>query len=261
MSLIAVTRLEARRLFVRPLAWMLAALTLAELAWRYILLLDAFLSLQIRLAATPGGPGYTDLVGVPVLSSLVTGGLLPFGLVELALVVVPLLTMGSFASERNQGTLPLLLSTGLSPWRIVLGKYLPVLLWLLLWLALSLALPLSMSQGVTLDVGKLAAATLGVFLTLAALAAIGMACSAYASHPAVAAATSLVISLVLLSVNRGAQMAGITHGFFNWLALGPHLENLMRGLVSSADVTWFVLVIALSLSLAAHRLAADKERG
>ncbi len=117
-----------RRLFVRPLAWVLAALTLAQLAWRFVLLLGGFLAGQIKLAALPGGPGYTDLVGIPMLSSILTGGILPFGVAELALVIVPLLTMSTLAGERSNGTLPLWFAAGLPASRIVLGKYLALML-------------------------------------------------------------------------------------------------------------------------------------
>ncbi|WP_114241421.1 ABC transporter permease [Dyella sp. C9] len=264
MSVLAVTRLELRRLAVRPLAWVLAALTVAQLAGRFMLLLQIFLSNQIRLAAQPGGPGYTDLVGVPMLSSILTSGILPmlpFGLAELALVVVPLLTMSTLAGERSNGTLPLWFATGLPASRIVLGKFLALMLWLVLWLALTLAMPIALAHGMTLDWGKLASATLGLLLMLAALAAIGVACSAYASHPAIAAAASLMLGLALVSLNVGALMAGLNNGLFNWLSMSTHLDTLVRGLVSSADVVWFVLVIAVALALATQRLAAEKERG
>lgn len=261
MSVLAVTRLELRRLFVRPLAWVLGALTLAELAWRFVLLLGAFLANQIKLGATPSGPGYTDLVAVPILSSFLTAGVIPFGLIEMALVIVPLLTMASLAGERTQGTLPLLFGTGLPASQIVLGKYLALLLWLVLWLLLAIAMPLSIAHSVHLDAGKFAAATLGTLLALAALAAIGVACSAFSSHPAIAAVASLMIGLALIGVNSGAQMAGIDNGAINWLALSTHLETLLRGLVSTGDVLWFVLIIAFALALATRRLVADKERG
>jgi len=261
MSVLAVTRLELRRLFVRPLAWVLAALTLAQLAWRFVLLLGGFLASQIKLAALPGGPGYTDLVAVPMMSSILTGGILPFGVAELALVIVPLLTMSALAGERSNGTLPLWFATGLPASRIVLGKYLALMLWLVLWLVVALAMPLSLAHGMSLDWGKLAAAALGSLLTLAALAAIGVACSAYASHASIAASIALTIGLGLAGVNIAAQKAGVTNGVFNWLSLSGHLETMLRGLVSGADIAWFALVIIVALALATQRVAAERERG
>jgi len=93
------------------------------------------------------------------------------------------------------------------------------------------------------------------------LAALGVACSTFASHPAIAAAAALIITLALWSVNLGAQMAGINGGAINWLAMSTHLQPLLRGLVSTTDVVWFALLIALSLSLATRRLSAERGRG
>ncbi len=247
----AVTRLEWRRLLVRPLAWVLAALTLAWLAWNFTLMLGNFLAGQIQRAALPDGPGFTDLVAVPLLGQLA----------QLAFLVVPLLTMSALAGARRNGTMPLGLATGVPAAQIVLGKYLAVLGWLLLWLALILAMPLTLSHATHFDWGKLAAASLGLALMLATLAALGVACSAFASHPAIAAAAALIIALGLWSVNLGAQMAGVNGGAINWLAMSTHEQPLLRGLVSTTDLTWFALVITFALILATRRLAADRERG
>lgn len=247
----AVARLEWRRLTVRPLAWVLAAITLAWLAWNFTLLMGAFLASQMQRAALPDSPGFTDLVAVPLLAQLA----------QLGFLVVPLLTMSVVAGERRNGTLPLLFAAGVPASRIVLGKYLAVLGWLLLWLLLTLAMPLTLAHLINLDWGKLAATTLGLILMLAALAALGIACSAFASHPAIAAAAALVITLALWSVNLGAQMAGINGGAINWLAMSSHLQPMLHGLVSTTDIVWFVLLIAVTLTLAARRLSAERERG
>jgi ABC-2 type transport system permease protein len=250
MSLAAVTRLELRRLAVRPLAWALAALTIAWLAWTFVLGLGQFLGAQVKLAAVADAPGFTDLVAIPLLGELI----------KLSFLVVPLMTMSLLAGERRTGTLALLASTGLAPWRIVIGKYLAVLAWLGLWLLATLAMPLIVGTGGTADWGKLAAATLGTALALATLAAIGVACSAATAFPAIAAAMALIITLALWTIDRGAQAAGVSGGFLDWMAMATHLQNLLRGLVTSVDVVWFLLITALALILAIRRLGADRER-
>ena len=251
LNVLSVTRLEGRRMVVRPLAWVLAAITLGWLGWNFTLLLGGFLAGQIQRAATPDGPGFTDLVAVPLLGQLA----------QLAFLVVPLLSMSVIAGERRNGTLPLLFAAGVPASQIVLGKYLAVLGWLGLWLMLTLVMPLTLAHATQLDWGKLAAASLGLLLLLAALAALGVACSSFAAHPAIAAAAALVITLALWSVNLGAQMAGVTGGPINWLAMSTHEQPLLRGLVSTTDVLWFVLLIALALALAIRRLADERGRG
>lgn len=250
MSLAAATRLELRRLVVRPLAWALAALTIAWLAWTFTLGLGQFLGMQVKLAAVADAPGFTDLVAIPLLAELI----------KLSFLVVPLMTMSLLAGERRTGTLALLASTGLSPWRMVASKYLAVLAWLALWLVATLAMPLIVGASGTADWGKLAAATLGTVLVLASLAAIGVACSAATAYPAIAAAAALIIALCLWTIDRGAQAAGVSGGFLSWLTMATHVQNLMRGLVTSVDLIWFALAIGLSLTLAVRRLAADRER-
>ena len=62
-------------------------------------------------------------------------------------------------------------------------------------------------------------------------------------------------------MNLGAQMAGIDGGAINWLAMSTHVQPLLRGLVSSADILWFALLISLSLALATRHLSTERERG
>ncbi|HEY4146399.1 ABC transporter permease subunit [Pinirhizobacter sp.] len=250
MSVAAVAGLELRRLRVRPLAWLLAALTLGWLAWRYLFLLDTFMKMQVKLAAMADGPGFTDLVAVPLLAELL----------QLSFVVVPLMTMTLIASDRRQGTLPLLLSTGQPPSHVVLGKYLAALCWLALWLLLALAMPLALAGSVHLDFGKLAAATLGCALMMAALAAIGIACSAFTAQAALAAVAALIIALALWTVNAGARAAGVEGGFLDWLAMSTHLQIMARGVVGTNDIAWFLIVIVVSLALASRRLADERGR-
>ena len=250
MSIAAVAHLELRRLRVRPLAWLLAALTLGWLAWRYLFLLDTFMKMQVKLAAMADGPGFTDLVAVPLLAELL----------QLSFVVVPLMTMTLIASDRRQGTLPLLLSTGQPPSHIVLGKYLAALCWLALWLLLALAMPLALAGSVHLDQGKLAAATLGCALMMATLAAIGIACSALTAQAALAAVAALIIALGLWTVNSGARAAGVEGGFLDWLAMSTHLQIMARGVVGTNDIAWFLIVIVVSLALASRRLADERGR-
>jgi ABC-2 type transport system permease protein len=251
MSVLAVTSHEWRRLWVRPFAWFLAAATLAWLGWQFVLMLGRFLAVEVKLAALADGPGYTDLVAVPLLAQFA----------QLAVLLVPLMTMSTLAGERRAGTLPLLFAAGLSPARIVLGKYVAVLGWLLALLLLTLAMPLALAHATAPDWGKLAAATLGMGLTLVALAAIGVACSAFTAHPALAAAAALVVTLALWAVNFGAQTRGVLGGVLNWLALSTHLQPMWRGVVGTADVAWFLIVAALALALAIQRLGGERIRG
>ncbi|MDA3914499.1 ABC transporter permease subunit [Oleiagrimonas sp.] len=250
MSTWAVMRLEWRRIWSRPLAWLLAALSLAGMGWEFLLMLNQFLALQLRMVAAGNTSGFTDLVTLPWLALFVIA----------ALVLAPLLSMGTLAGERRSGTLPLLFASGLSPRAVVLGKYMATLAWQLLVLLLVLAMPLALALVTSPDWGKLASAALGLTLALAALNAIGVACSAYAGHPALAAAGALVVSALLVGVNKLSLDQGVLGGVANWLALSTHLQPMGRGLVNTDDLLWFALVITVALVLAIRRVGDERIR-
>jgi len=245
MSMI-VARNELRRLFAQPLAWALLATVLGVLAYFFLLSLEAFLVLMPKLAGLDVAPGVGDLVALPLLRAIAS----------LLLLVAPLLGMRSIAGERQGGTLPLLLACGLGDARIVLGKFVALLIFFAVLIALALAMPLSLDLGTTLDLGRLAAAALGLVLFAAALAALALCASAYAQQPTVAAIVALALNLVLWMLDAGARLEGVTSSFINYLALPTHLEPFLHGIVASVDIVYFVLLAAVALTLAVRRLGA-----
>lgn len=244
----SLLRLEWRRMRASPLPWVLLAMALALLAWVYLQALNAFLAAQTKLAAMPSGPGFTDLVAVPLLSQLA----------QLGLLLAPLVMMSALAGERRQGTLPVLLAAGQPPLRLVVAKFLAGWSWLLLLLALTVAMPLLLAGATQLDYGKLAAAALGVGLFLAALAAIGLAASAWTRHPALAVGAAWLVNLGLWLVNVPLRAAGERGGVLDWLALPSHLQPMLRGLVASDDLVYFLLLVIVALAFATLRLGHER---
>jgi ABC-2 type transport system permease protein len=57
------------------------------------------------------------------------------------------------------------------------------------------------------------------------------------------------------------RIAGGEGGWLGYLALHTHLAPAMRGLVRSQDIVYFLIIIALALTLAIRRIAAERERG
>lgn len=245
-----IARHEWRRLAVQPFAWTLAAVVVALVAWQFLLALQGFLELAPKLGGLKDAPGLTDLVAIPLLRSFS----------NLLVLLVPLITMRTLAGERRAQTLPLLLASGIGNARIVLGKYLGALGFVWLLIALVVCMPLALGFGAALDLGKLAAATLGLALFAVALTAIGVACSAWAAQPALAAAAAIAIAGLLVIVDAGARVQGVSNSGINYLALPTHLEPFLRGLVASVDILYFLLLAAVALALATRRLDALRTR-
>ena len=112
------------------------------------------------------------------------------------LVLVPLLTMRSFAEERRARTDQLLLTSPVPVRRIVLGKYLAVLSVFGMAVLVFALYPLIMSRGGAVSYRQSYAALLAFFLLGAACIAIGVFLSSLNENQIVAAVCSFFVLLL-----------------------------------------------------------------
>ncbi len=239
---------ELKNLFLSPLAWAIMAVLQLIVAYLFLIQLDTFMLLEPRLAGVEGAPGVTDIVVAPLLQT--TGFLL--------LLISPAITMRVFSDERRNRTLSLLLSAPVTMTDIVLGKFLGVTFFFLLLLAMLVAMPLSLYAGTALDAGKLAAGVLGLSLVLASFAAIGVFLSSLTEQPVVAAISTLGLLILLWIIDWSGSNQEQVSTLFRYLSLKSHLESFLKGLFSTADVGYYLILIATFLILSVRRL--DQQR-
>jgi ABC-2 type transport system permease protein len=142
----------------------------------------------------------------------------------------------------------------------VLGKYLGVLGFFLVILAMLTLMPLSLLTGSALDLGKLAACALGLALVLAAFSAVGVYMSSLTEQPVIAAVTSFGLLLLLLLLDRGS-LPGDEVNVLGYLSMLTHYEPLLKGLINSTDVIYYLLTTVLFLGFTIRRLDAMRLQG
>jgi ABC-2 type transport system permease protein len=242
---LVIARHEARRIFVSPLAWTVLAIAQLILGFVFInLLIDYARNAELGDQFT----GVADYMG---------GALYGFATIIL-LLVMPLMTMRLFAEERKSGSLTLLLSSPASLIEIVVGKFLGLVAFMLALLALLAAMPLSLMPGTDLDVGRIAAGLLGLFLMMLAFGAAGMFVSSLTREPTIAAVGGFGLLLLMWLTQILAYQDIPLAEFFGYLSLIGHYENLRRGIFNTGDVVYYVLFTVLFLWLTVQRL--DLER-
>lgn len=239
---------ELRSLFLSPLAWSILAVVQFIIAYLFLAQIDGYLMLQPQLATIEGAPGVTDIIVAPLLAD--AGRVL--------LLITPLITMRLLSEERRNRTLSLLFSAPVSMTEIILGKYLGVLAFFGVLIALLALMPLSLLAGTALDLGKFAAGLAGLGLLVAAFAAIGLFMSSLTEQPTVAAISTFGLLLLLWIIDWTGANADQTSGLFAWLSLLRHYEALLKGLVNSTDVLYYLLISVLFLGLSIRRLDADR---
>lgn len=239
---------ELRSLFAMPSTWLVLAALQFILAWFFLAMLEAFLSVQPQLAQLANPPGVTATVAAPLFNTAAL----------LLMMLTPMFTMRLIAEERRNQTLALLLSAPLAGWQIVLGKFFGLFSFLAL---LGCAVPLmlcTLASGATLDFGLLLSNLLGLLLLTGSFVALGLYVSALTTQPAIAAVGTLAVLAGLWLADIAATAPDSP-----WHAISPlhHFQSFNAGLLDSGDAAFFVLFSAAFLLLAVRRLHNNRIYG
>ena len=167
------------------------------------------------------------------------------------LLLIPAACMQSFADERKQGTLELLLTKPISTFKLVLGKYLGVLSIILLALLPTLIYVvalynLAMPVG-EIDYGSIIGSYIALALLGAAYAAIGIFASSLTQNQTIA----LLISLLLCFLAYfGLENLGNTFNTDSLEVLGIdfHYNRISEGVIDTRDIVYFISFCGLFLA-------------
>ncbi len=169
------------------------------------------------------------------------------------LFLIPGITMGLFAAEKTNGTEELLLTSPLTIWDIVLGKFLAGAIFVTL-----LVLLIGLYPGILFvygdpEAGKTLSGLLGVLLVGWTYVAIGVFASSVTRSQVVAFLLSFVLLLVLLILpaisELGVAGTSAARELVRYLSTDVHLEELVKGLVDSSDLAYFAVMIGSFLVL------------
>jgi ABC-2 type transport system permease protein len=168
------------------------------------------------------------------------------------ILVIPALTMKSWAEERKMGTAELLLTLPVSSGGLVLGKFLASFVMLAVIIAFTIPLPLSLFPLGSFDHGVAAAEYLGALLFAAAACSLGQFVSCLAKNQASAFIGSIAVLIIVTLCDmlpQAMNMPGAVTAFVNYISLTYHFQSFSKGLLDTRDLLFFVLITALFLYL------------
>ena len=166
------------------------------------------------------------------------------------IIIIPVITMKSWAEERKTGTAELLLTMPFTEWDLVLGKFFSVLAVLGMMLILTIPLPLTLIQLGTFDAGMIFCEYLGALLLGASAAALGLLLSALSKNQAGSFLGSAVVLMAVMLVNQITFSLNLPQWLaqtINFFSLAFHFDSFSKGLIDSRDLAFFVLSTALFL--------------
>jgi len=101
---------------------------------------------------------------------------------------------------------------------------------------------------------------LGLYLLMCAYAAIGIFMSSLTSYQIVAAIGTLAILMLFNMVGNWGQDYNIVRDITYWLQMSGRSNTFIRGLLCSEDIIYFIVVVALFLSLTVTRLKSIRQK-
>ena len=180
----------------------------------------------------------------------------------LMLLVVPVITMRSFAEERKQGTLELLWTWPVRDVEVLTGKFLAALVVYLAMLATTVIGPAVLYALHPFAIAPVVAGYTGMALLGVAFISCGLAASTVTENQVVAAMLTYgVLVFSWFATWNEAAIGERIAPILLQLSLFDHFYGFAQGVIDSADVVYLLAFAALFLFLALRSLGTRAWRG
>ncbi len=233
MKLKAILKKELKHYFFSPLAYIVTVIFLLITGWFFANSLFLLKEAEMR--------GMLDILPI------------------LLMFVIPAITMKSIAEERKMDTVQILLTLPIREGQIILGKYMALLVFYSTVLIFTLFYPLVLMLLGRPDTGVILSSYLGMFLLGATYISIGIFASSLTSSQVIAFITGFAIIFLIFIPGKLENIMPLKmQPLIEGASVVSHFENLLRGVVSSTDIVYFLMLNILFLTLSMYVL---REKG
>ena len=244
-NILAIAAKDIRSQFVSPIAYVVLTGYLLLAGWFFFNLLFRFnfllqLYLSFRNPDAMQRLNLNEFVIAPLLHNLSV----------ILVILIPVITMRSFAEEKKSGTYELLMTSPLSVTEIVLGKFFGAFAFVLIMVLLTGVFPLILVLYGNPEPGIILSGYLGLLLLATAFVSVGLLTSSLTDNQIIAAVSCLVALLLLYVIAWPADNAGSGMGaLLKYASLTEHFGEMVKGVIDTRDLTYFISVIVFALFL------------
>lgn len=177
------------------------------------------------------------------------------------LLLIPAITMRSFADEFKTGTYEILQTRPLTRWQIIGGKYFGCLIVVFIALMPTIVYIFSiqrLSTGEGIDMGATIGSYIGLFFLAAVFTAISICCSSFTNNAVVAFIVGLIgCALLYYGFSAISRLPALANGpdyYIEMLGIDFHYRSISRGLIDTRNIVYFLSVIFLFLAITNRNL-------
>jgi ABC-2 type transport system permease protein len=179
-----------------------------------------------------------------------------------ALFVLPLITMRTYSEEKRSGTIELLLTSPLTDFQIIMGKFLGALVLYALMLLVT-----GIHMGILFWYGNpewkpILAGYLGLLLMGGAFMSIGLLISSLTRNQIVAGMITFAALLLLWIVNWfGESASPAMQRILLELSITEHFNDFAKGVIDTRHLVYYLSFITFGLFLTAKSVDSERWRG
>ena len=186
------------------------------------------------------------------------------------LFLLPAITMGLVSTEKANGTDELLLTSPISIWEIVFGKFLAGVGFVTVMSAIVAFFPAILFLYGEPELGKTISGLLSLLLVSVTYVAVGVFASSVTRNQLIAFIFTFVMLLLLgmmLPFIVEITMAGGGMGSgsaiaetVRWMSTGSHVDRMLKGLIDTSDLVYFAVASGVFLLLSKTVIESSRWR-
>jgi ABC-2 type transport system permease protein len=254
-NILAIAQKELKSYFASPIGYVLVGFWAFLFGYFYIAILAAFVQMSMQ-AGVMGGPQVVN-INQELLRPLL------LNVTVLVLFILPGLTMRTYAEERRSGTIELLLTSPVTDFEIIMGKFFGAMaLYTVMLLVTWLHVGLLFIYGANPEWKPLVVAYLGLLLLGGCFVSLGMFISSLTKNQVVAFMVTFSVFLFLWIITWIGNSVGPTAGAIaNYLSITNHYDDFGKGVIDTTHLVYYLSFITFGLFLTAKSVDSERWRG
>jgi ABC-2 type transport system permease protein len=253
-NILAIAHKELKSYFASPIAYIVIGFFALMFGYFFYALLVFFDRQSMQMGGFGGQPA------VNVNEQLIRPVFLNASVI--ILFVLPMITMRTYAEEKRSGTIELLLTSPLTDFQIIMGKFIGAMGLYGAMLAVTMV-----HIGVLFAFGNpewrpVVTGYLGLLLMGGCFISVGLLISSLTKNQIVAGMVTFAVFLMLWVINWVASFTGpTTQAVLNYLSITDHLDDFTKGVLDTKHLVYYLSFITFGLFLTMRSVDTERWRG
>ena len=255
-NILAIANKELRSYFASPIAYIVIGLFALLYGWFFVAIMTYF----VRSSMQMGQFGMQGPQSMNVNQQLIRP--LLQNVTILVLFLMPMITMRTYSEEKRSGTIELLLTSPLTDFEIIMGKFLDGLALYAIMLSVTLIHLAILFMYGRPEWKPILTAYLGLLLLGGCFLATGLFISSLTKNQIVAGMVTFAVFLFLWVITWIGSFSGPTvDKLTNYLSIIDHFDDFGKGVIDTTHVIYYVSFITFGLFLTAKSVDSERWRG